>query len=86
MVYSLLIQEGFNLTYVSVFTANKLYEELERILKINKIEISIGRVLAITETITTIKIKLPKSGETIGKTMVITPKHREIALLFDENT
>jgi hypothetical protein len=35
--------------------------------------------------ITTVKIKLQESKETIAKTMLITPKHKSIAVLFDQN-
>ena len=66
------------------FVAYKIYKELERRLKINGIDLSVDRVLDIAKTITTLKIKLPKSKETISKTMVITSKHKLIAPLFEE--
>ena len=66
------------------FVAYKVYKELERIQKINDIKLSVDKVLAIAKTITTIKITLPKSGETLTKTMLLTPKHKSIARLFDE--
>jgi transposase len=66
------------------FVAYKLYKELERKLKVNKIELSVEKVLSIAKTITTIKVKLPISGEYINKTMVLTPKQKEIERLFDE--
>jgi hypothetical protein len=44
----------------------------------------VDKVLNIAKTITTLKIKLPKSGETMTKTMLITKKHKLIAPLFDE--
>jgi hypothetical protein len=47
--------------------------------------LSVDKVLNIAKTITTIKIKLPVSGETITKTMLLTPKHRVIEQLFDKN-
>jgi transposase len=67
------------------FVAYKVYKELERILKTKHINMSVDKVLGIAKTITTIKIKLPKSGNTITKTMLLTPKHNSIAQLFDEN-
>ena len=67
------------------FVAYKVYKELERVLKQSGIPLSVDKVLNIARTITTIKIKLPKSEETITRTMLLTPKHRIIAKLFDEN-
>jgi transposase len=66
------------------FVAYKVYKELERILKSTGINLSVDKVLNIAKTVTTIKIKLPISGETLTKTMLLTPKHQSIALLFDD--
>ena len=66
------------------FVAYKVYKELERILKITGINLSVDKVLNIARTITTIKVKLPTSGNTLTKTMLLTPKHKSIAPLFDE--
>lgn len=66
------------------FVAYKVYKELERILKLNNINLSVDKVLNIAKTITTLKIKLPISGETMTKTMLLTNKHRSIKALFDE--
>lgn len=67
------------------FIAYKVYKELERILKANGIDLSVDKVLNIAKTITTLKIKLPTSGETIVKTMLITPKHKSIEQLFNQD-
>lgn len=67
------------------FVAYKVYKELERILKISQVSISVDKVLAIAKTITTIKINLPVSGNTMTKTMLLTQRHKSIAQLFDEN-
>lgn len=67
------------------FVAYKVYKELERILKITNINMSVDKILDIAKTITTIKIKLPISGNTLTKTMILTHRHRSIAQLFDEN-
>ncbi|GHT43266.1 hypothetical protein AGMMS49965_16730 [Bacteroidia bacterium] len=67
------------------FVAYKVYKELERILKSEDINLSVDKVLDIAKTITTLKIKLPISNETITKTMLLTPRHKSIAKLFDEN-
>jgi len=42
-------------------------------------------VLNIAKTITTLRIRLPASGKTMDKTMLITPKHKYIERLFDDN-
>jgi transposase len=67
------------------FVAYKIYKELERVLECSGINVSVDKVLSITKTITTIKIKLPASNETLSKTMLITSRHKSIACLFDEN-
>lgn len=67
------------------FVAYKVYKELERILKLSNINLSVDKVLNIAKTITTIKINLPTSGNTLTKTMLLTPKHKSIEKLFDEN-
>jgi transposase len=67
------------------FVAYKVYKELERILKINHINMSVDKVLDIAKTITTIKINLPVSGNTMTQTMLLTQRHKNIAQLFDEN-
>jgi len=66
------------------FVAYKVYKELERILKIIGINLSVDKVLSIAKTITTIKVKLHESNETIVKTMILTDKHKSIARLFEK--
>jgi transposase len=66
------------------FVAYKVYKELERMLKINDISLSTDTVLNIAKTITTIKVKLPVSGKTLTKTMILTQQHKRIAPLFTE--
>jgi transposase len=66
------------------FIAYKVYKELERILKASNINFSVNSVLNIAKTVTTLKIKLPISGETLTKTMLLTEKHKSIAMLFDK--
>ncbi|HOV11182.1 MAG TPA: IS1634 family transposase [Bacteroidales bacterium] len=67
------------------FVAYKVYKELERILKLSNINMSVDKVLNIAKTITTLKINLPLSNKTMIKTMLITQQHKKIAPLFDEN-
>jgi len=67
------------------FVAYKVYKELERILKSEKINISVDKVLGIAKTITTIRVRLPHSNTIMERTMLITAAHKSIACLFDEN-
>lgn len=65
------------------FVALKVYKELERILKLTDIRLSVDKVLALAKTITTIQIKLPQSKEILSKTMLMA-RHQRIAKLFDD--
>ncbi len=67
------------------FVAYKMYKELERILKISEIDLSVDKVLEIAKTITTIKVKLPLQNKTISKTLLLTKQHKLIEKLFTEN-
>ena len=67
------------------FVACKIYRELERILKLSRINLSVDKVLNIAKTVTTLKIKLPASGETLTGTMLLTAKHKAIEPLFNKN-
>jgi len=62
-----------------------VFKELERILKSEKINISVDKVLEIAKTITTIRVRLPHSNTIVERTMLITAAHKSIACLFDEN-
>ena len=67
------------------FVAYKVYKELERILKLSGVNLSVDKVLNIAKTVTTIKIRLPESGETLTKTMLLTAKHKSIEPLFSKS-
>ena len=67
------------------FVAYKVYKEVERILKLRGIKLSVDKILDIAKTITTVKVKLQQSKETIAKTMLLTKKHKSIAQLFEHN-
>ena len=66
------------------FVAYKVYKELERILKIAKINLSVDKVLDIAKTIVTIKVRLPQARKNISRTMLLTDRHNSIKCLFDE--
>ena len=65
------------------FIAYKVYKELERIIKIKGIDMSVGHVLDAAKTITTTRIKMPENGKTYSKTLFLTEKHMAIKPLFD---
>jgi transposase len=66
------------------FVAYKCYKELERMMKINKMDISIDKALFIAGSVTTIRVRMPKSNEIFEKTMLFK-KHQAIEKLFSEN-
>ena len=59
----------------------KLEPELERLLKLSDINMSVDKVLELAKTIVTIQITLPQSKQTINKTMLMK-RHQRIAPLF----
>ena len=65
------------------FIAYKVYKELERLIGINKIDMSVDHVLDAAKTITTIRIKMPENGTYFTKTLFLTEKHLAIKSLFD---
>ncbi len=66
------------------FAAYKIYKELERVLRISDINLSVDRVIDIAKTITTISVKLPQSGETVSKTMFLTERQKQIEILYQD--
>ena len=64
--------------------ALKVYKELERMLKVSEIKMSVDKVLALAKTITTIQIRLPLNKEVYTQTMLMV-RHQKIAKLFDED-
>jgi len=67
------------------FVAYKVYKELDRILKLKGIGLSVDKVISISKTITTIIVKLPISNTHFSKTMFITSRHKSIEMLFDDS-
>lgn len=65
------------------FVAYKIYKELERILKIKQIDLSVDKVIKIAKTIITLQIKHPITGEIHNKTLFLTPEHKSIQSLFN---
>ena len=64
------------------FVAYKMYKELERIIKIAKIELSVDKVLDIAKTITTIRVNMPENREIYTRTLFLTELQKAIEPLF----
>jgi len=67
------------------FVAYKMYKELERVIKLSEINLSVDKVLDIAKTITSIKVKLPLQNKTVSKIMLITKKQKLIDKLFSDD-
>lgn len=65
------------------FVALKVYRELDRMLKNNKMKLSVDMVLNIAKTIPTISVKMAES--TLTKTLFLTKRQEQIKPLFEEN-
>lgn len=65
------------------FVALKVYKELERLLKLSDIKLSVDKVLNMAKTVTTISIYMPVNKAHLTKTMPMK-RHKPIAKLFDE--
>lgn len=63
------------------FVAYKLYKELERILRMLGINLSVDKVLDIAKTVSTVTIRLP-DGRTISKTLLTRDEQRAIQVLL----
>ena len=65
------------------FVAYKVYKELERIINILGMGMSVDKIIKIAKTITTIRLRLPLNNEMVTRTMMLTPEHRSLMPLFD---
>ena len=66
------------------FVALKVYKELERLLKLSGINMSVDKVLALAQTVVTIQMTLPKNKQVINRTMLMK-RHLHIAPLFSDD-
>ena len=55
----------------------------EEKIAVNKIGMSVDKVIDAAKTITTIKVRLPENGSFFTKTLFLTEKHLAIKPLFD---
>ena len=65
------------------FIAYKVYKELERLIAVNKIGMSVDKVLDAAKTITTIRVRLPENGTFFTKPLFLAEKHLAVKPLFD---
>lgn len=65
------------------FVAYKIYKELERQLKDKKADLSPEKAIEIAKTIYSIKVKIPKTEETITKTFYLNEEQKFLARIFD---
>ena len=65
------------------FIAYKVYKELERIIRISKINLSVDKVLDIAKTIATIDIKTDRVEGVSKRTLFLTQEQMAIKPLFD---
>lgn len=66
------------------FVALKVYKELERLLKLADINMSVDKVLALAQSIVTIQISLPQNKQNLSRTMPMK-RHQRIAPLFSDD-
>ena len=78
-----LFNEGGIKAHISIcFIALKVYRELDRMLKDNRMKLSVDTVLGIAKTIPTVCVKM-KDG-TLTKTLFLTKRQQPIKPLFDD--
>lgn len=65
------------------FVAYKMYKELERIIALAGIKLSVDKVLDIAKTITTIRVNMPQNHEIYTKALFLTDEQNAIKSLFD---
>lgn len=67
------------------FITLKVYKELERILHMLKIDLSVDRMIDIAKTISTVTFRL-SDGKTVSRTMLTTPEQELLAPLLPKNS
>ena len=65
------------------FVAYKVYKELERIIGILGIKMSVDKVIEIAKTITTLRVYMPNNRSFYTRTMFLTDEHMTIRPLFE---
>ena len=67
------------------FVTLKVYKELERILRLLQIDLSVDRVIDIAKTISTATFRL-SDGKTVSRTMLTTPEQELLVPLLPKNS
>ena len=67
------------------FIAYKVYKELDRLISVNRIGMSVDKVLDVAKTIVTVRVDMPQNGELYTETLFLTENHQRIKPLFDMN-
>ena len=65
------------------FVAYKVYKELERIIALAGIDLSVDKVLEIAKTITTIRVNMPQNHDVYTKTLFLSDEQNTIKPLFN---
>ena len=65
------------------FVAYKVYKELERVVALAGIRMSVDKVLDIAKTITTLRVYMPNNRNYYTRTMFLTEEHKAIRTLFE---
>ena len=65
------------------FVAYKVYKELERIIALADIKLSVDKVLDIAKTITTIRVNMPQNHDFYTKTLFLSDEQNTIKPLFN---
>ena len=65
------------------FVAYKVYKELERIIALANIKLSVDKVLDIARTITTIRVNMPQNHDFYTKTLFLSDEQNTIKPLFN---
>ena len=69
----------------SCFIAYKAYKELERLIAIKQIGMSVDKVLDMAKTVVTVRVDMPQNGKLYTKTLFLTEDHQRIKPLFVMN-
>ena len=65
------------------FVAYKVYKELERIIALAGVKLSVDKVLEIAKTITTIRVNMPQNHDVYTKTLFLSDEQNTIKPLFN---
>ena len=58
---------------------------MERLISVNRIGMSVDKVLDVAKTVVTVRVNMPQNGELYTQTLFLTEDHQRIKPLFDMN-